>query len=101
MRAARICCCAWNDKGSPWRIARVSFDSCWDRAAEFRSEIQTKRWRKTNMATAPYNLEIIDNCMTCSPKGAGFFRAPAGPLLKSLEEVEYTSSYPSDALLFV
>ena len=53
------------------------------------------------MATAPYNLEIVDNCMTCSRKGAGFFCDLAAPSLKSLEEVKYTSSYPSDALLFV
>jgi CRP/FNR family transcriptional regulator, cyclic AMP receptor protein len=53
------------------------------------------------MATAPYNLEIIDNCMTCTRRGAGFFCDLAAPSLKSLEEVKYTSSYPSDALLFV
>ena len=50
---------------------------------------------------APYGLEIIDNCATCSRKSAGFFCDLSSPALKSFEEVKYTSSYPADALLFV
>jgi CRP/FNR family cyclic AMP-dependent transcriptional regulator len=53
------------------------------------------------MATAPYGLEIIDNCTTCTRKCAGFFCDLAPSPLKSFEEAKYTSSYPSDALLFV
>ncbi len=50
---------------------------------------------------APYGLEIIENCMNCPRKSAGFFCDLAAPALKSFEEVKFTSSYPDNALLFV
>ena len=50
---------------------------------------------------APYNLDIIENCSTCSWNSAGFFCQLAPVALKSFEEVKYTSSYPAGAVLFV
>jgi len=50
---------------------------------------------------APYGLDIVENCSNCSWKSPGFFCQLAPPALKSLEEVKYTSSYPSGAVLFV
>jgi CRP/FNR family transcriptional regulator len=50
---------------------------------------------------SPYNLEIIDSCTMCPRKASGFFCDLAASPLKSFEEVKYTSSYPTDALLFV
>ena len=50
---------------------------------------------------APYGLDIIDNCATCSWKRDGFFCQLSSPSLKSFEEVKFTSSYPANAVLFV
>jgi CRP/FNR family transcriptional regulator len=50
---------------------------------------------------APYGLEIIENCSTCPRRAPGFFCDLAPATLRSFEEVKYTSSYPSGAVLFV
>lgn len=50
---------------------------------------------------APYGLEIVDNCATCSWKKDNFFCQLSPASLKSFEEVKFTSSYPANAVLFV
>jgi len=51
--------------------------------------------------TAPYGLELVEKCTNCAWKAAGFFCNLPVPVLKSLEAVKYTSSYPANAVLFV
>jgi CRP/FNR family transcriptional regulator, cyclic AMP receptor protein len=50
---------------------------------------------------APYGLEIVDSCASCSWKKKGFFCEMSSPALKSFEEAKFTSSYPAHAVLFV
>jgi CRP/FNR family cyclic AMP-dependent transcriptional regulator len=51
--------------------------------------------------SAPYGLEIVDNCATCPWKQAEFFCQLTPKALRDFEEAKYTSSYPAGAMLFV
>jgi len=51
--------------------------------------------------SAPYGLEIIENCATCPWKSSDFFCQLAAKPMRDFEEVKYTSSYPANATLFV
>jgi CRP/FNR family transcriptional regulator, cyclic AMP receptor protein len=51
--------------------------------------------------SAPYGLEIIDNCQACPWKTGDFFCQMSAKALHDFEEVKYTSSYPAGAMLFV
>lgn len=51
--------------------------------------------------SAPYGLEIVEHCASCQWKSAGFFCQLAPQAMRDFEEVKYTSSYPSNAVLFV
>ncbi len=49
----------------------------------------------------PYGLNLVENCETCSSRGASYFcELPVGAT-QSLQAIKHTSSYPSGALLFV
>jgi CRP/FNR family cyclic AMP-dependent transcriptional regulator len=51
--------------------------------------------------SAPYGLEIVEDCTHCPWKSADFFCQLAAPAMRDFEEVKYTSSYPANAVLFV
>jgi CRP/FNR family transcriptional regulator, cyclic AMP receptor protein len=51
--------------------------------------------------SAPYGLEIIDDCAVCPWKSADFFCQLPPKAMQDFEEVKYTSSYPAGAMLFV
>ena len=51
--------------------------------------------------SAPYGLEIVDNCATCRWRSESFFCDLPPATLKSFEAIKYTSSYPAGAVLFV
>ena len=48
---------------------------------------------------APYNLEITEGFAAC--RNHGFFQGLSNNLLKKMEEVSFSTSYPDGALLFV
>jgi CRP/FNR family transcriptional regulator, cyclic AMP receptor protein len=49
----------------------------------------------------PYGLELHEECKSCSWRRPGFFCDVSLVAMKSFEDVKYTSSYPSGAVLFV
>ena len=55
------------------------------------------------MATnhSPYNLETSEGCSSCRTRAEGFFCSLSKPLVKTLEEVSFVTSYPTGAMLFV
>jgi CRP/FNR family transcriptional regulator, cyclic AMP receptor protein len=56
--------------------------------------------RETNM-TAPYDLDIIDNCVGCTHSKPGFFCGISHPAVQALNEVSHKSILPAGAILFV
>lgn len=51
--------------------------------------------------TAPYNLEIVDNCADCTNAGVSHFCRFSTPVLEALSEVSHKSTLPAGAILFV
>jgi CRP/FNR family cyclic AMP-dependent transcriptional regulator len=50
--------------------------------------------------TAPYGLEIVDNCMLCKLRDENFFCALPPETLKALDAIKYSTAYPGGAMLF-
>jgi CRP/FNR family transcriptional regulator len=50
---------------------------------------------------APYGLPIIESCLICKLRSAGFFCDLPKDSLKDFEAIKYASAYPQGALLFV
>ncbi len=50
---------------------------------------------------APYGMELVDSCTTCTLREKGFFCHMPGDALAAFEKVKFTSSYPTGAVLFV
>jgi CRP/FNR family transcriptional regulator, cyclic AMP receptor protein len=51
--------------------------------------------------TAPYDLEIVDNCCECTSVGAKHFCRFSTPVLEALTQVSHKSTLPAGAILFV
>jgi len=50
---------------------------------------------------APYDLELVEDCMACRMRKEGFFCNFFGPAMEALSKVTYASAYPARAVLFV
>ncbi len=50
--------------------------------------------------SAPYGLEIVDNCTTCTLRDKGFFCDLPKPSLEAFQAITFPASYPSGAMLF-
>ena len=50
---------------------------------------------------APYDLELVENCMTCGMRKDGFFCQLHGAAMEALSKITYASAYPARAVLFV
>jgi len=50
---------------------------------------------------APYGMELTDDCTNCPVRQDGFFCQLASASLGAFEQIKFTSSYPSGAVLFV
>jgi len=50
---------------------------------------------------APYDLEVVEDCMACRMRKEGFFCHFAGSAMEALGKVTYASAYPARAVLFV
>ncbi len=50
---------------------------------------------------APYDLDLVENCMACHLRKEGFFCELSRPAMDALGKVTYASAYPSRAVLFV
>ena len=51
--------------------------------------------------SAPYGLQIQENCLICKLREAGFFCDLPKESLQELERIKYASGYPQGAVLFV
>jgi CRP/FNR family transcriptional regulator len=51
--------------------------------------------------TAPYGLDIIDNCVGCTHSKPGFFCGVSHPAVQALNEISHKSILPPGAILFV
>ena len=49
----------------------------------------------------PYELEMVENCTSCTLRKEGFFCQLSGGLLRSFEAFSHITSYPGGAVLFV
>jgi CRP/FNR family transcriptional regulator, cyclic AMP receptor protein len=56
---------------------------------------------KENKMKAPYGLEIIDDCTTCTHTNAQFFCGLAPSIRQSLNQVSHKSILPAGAIVFV
>ena len=54
-----------------------------------------------NSMKAPYGLDIIDDCTTCTNRIAQFFCGVSSSVLQSLNQVSHKSTLPGGAILFV
>jgi len=50
---------------------------------------------------APYDLELVEDCMECRLRKDGFFCNFLGATMEAFRKVTYSSAYPSRAILFV
>jgi CRP/FNR family cyclic AMP-dependent transcriptional regulator len=50
---------------------------------------------------APYGLNILDNCLTCSSRGQHLFCNLPLPALQRLNEIKSTAVYPKGTMLFI
>jgi CRP/FNR family cyclic AMP-dependent transcriptional regulator len=50
---------------------------------------------------SPYGLELIESCQSCRVRSEGFFCNLEANVLRGLEAVKFTNSYPEGAVLFV
>jgi len=51
--------------------------------------------------SAPYGLQLAENCLICKLRHSGFFcELPKGPL-EDLEKIKYASAFPQGAILFL
>jgi CRP/FNR family transcriptional regulator, cyclic AMP receptor protein len=50
---------------------------------------------------SPYGLQIIENCVLCKLRHAGFFCDLPKQSLDDMEKIKYASGYPQGAILFV
>jgi CRP/FNR family transcriptional regulator, cyclic AMP receptor protein len=51
--------------------------------------------------SVPYGLPIIDNCLICKLRTAGFFCDLSKATLQDFEKIKFTAAYPQGAILFV
>ncbi len=49
----------------------------------------------------PYGMEVAEDCRTCSMRKSGFFCQLPALALQGLNSLKFTSTYPSEAVLFV
>jgi CRP/FNR family cyclic AMP-dependent transcriptional regulator len=52
-------------------------------------------------AVSPYNLDIIDSCLTCKARESSLFCKLSGSALEKLDELKSVAIYPRGAVLFV
>src|SRR5262245_24748769 len=52
-------------------------------------------------APAPYGLDVIRSCVTCSLRGPGFFCDLPSQAVEALDALRQFSVYPKGAMLFV
>jgi CRP/FNR family transcriptional regulator len=50
---------------------------------------------------APYDLELVEDCMACHMRKDGFFCHLPSAALEALSKITYASAYPARAVLFV
>ncbi len=50
---------------------------------------------------APYGMELIEDCKTCTMRKNGFFCHLVGPALQAFSNVKFTTTYPTQAVLYV
>jgi CRP/FNR family transcriptional regulator, cyclic AMP receptor protein len=60
--------------------------------------IQTE---KENEMRGPYGMEVVEDCKTCLMRKSGFFCQLPISALEAFSSSKFTSSYPSQAVLFV
>ncbi len=51
--------------------------------------------------SAPYGIEISEDCLLCKLRASGFFCELPKASLQDLERIKYASAYPEGAVLFV
>jgi CRP/FNR family transcriptional regulator, cyclic AMP receptor protein len=51
--------------------------------------------------SAPYGLEITENCLICKLRHSGFFCELPKDSLQDMERIKYASAFPQGAILFV
>lgn len=51
--------------------------------------------------SAPYGIQITENCLICKLRHSGFFCDLPKASLQDLEKLKYASAYPQGAVLFV
>lgn len=49
----------------------------------------------------PYGMEVVEDCKTCPMRKSGFFCQLPGQALQAFNNSKFTSTYPSQAVLFV
>jgi CRP/FNR family cyclic AMP-dependent transcriptional regulator len=52
-------------------------------------------------ANSPYGLPIVENCQSCKLRNSNFFCSLSSPLMKTLDEIKHSSSYPEGSLVFM
>jgi CRP/FNR family transcriptional regulator, cyclic AMP receptor protein len=50
---------------------------------------------------SPYDLDIIESCLTCKTRTERLFCDLPGPALQAFESIKYATAYPKGAVLFV
>jgi CRP/FNR family transcriptional regulator, cyclic AMP receptor protein len=50
---------------------------------------------------SPYDLDIIESCLTCKTRTERLFCDLPGPALQAFETIKYATAYPKGAVLFV
>ncbi|HTR48783.1 MAG TPA: Crp/Fnr family transcriptional regulator [Verrucomicrobiae bacterium] len=51
--------------------------------------------------TAPYGMDLVENCETCPMRKNGFFCHLSAPALQAFSKAKFTTNYPAEAVLFV
>jgi len=52
-------------------------------------------------ANSPYGLPIVENCQNCKLRNSNFFCSLSDPLMKTMDQIKHSSSYPEGALVFM
>jgi len=52
-------------------------------------------------ASTPYGLPITENCQTCKLRNGNFFCSLSESLMKTMDQIKHSTSYPEGALVFM
>src|SRR5215467_7347732 len=52
-------------------------------------------------ANSPYGLPIVENCQNCKLRNGNYFCSLSDPLMKTVDQIKHSSSYPEGALVFM